>query len=229
MSTHSSHIGLALLVLQFVMAPILLAAPSTLVPVLVVSVVHGVLFWSLTGVAGRRWWAWPCLALVAAAAAVRFWPGVSASGRELWANIASALAVAIALGLTLVGFVRSRQVRPATISNAISLYLLAGYLWSLCYSAVEAARPGSFTGPEGAVASRDLHYFSYVTMTTLGYGDIAPRWEPVRILALSQAVFGQMFVAVVLGRLIGLQVASESSRSARVDTEAAPPLRQSHR
>lgn len=214
MRLRDPHAGFALLVAQFVVAPILLDAPHEPLHILAVALFHGILLWSLMGIADRRRATWPCLSFVAIAAAIRFVPNLSPRLAETTAHTAHALAIGTALILVTRSFFRARRVDLMTVGNAVSIYLLAGYFWSLCYSALEAAKPGSFAGNAATIGFRELHYFSYVTMTTLGYGDIAPSGGSARVLALSQAAFGQLFVAIVLGRLIGLQVAEMSASQA---------------
>ena len=55
-------------------------------------------------------------------------------------------------------------------------------------------------------------YFSYVTMSTLGYGDISPATHPARALALTQAITGQVYLAVLVARLVGINIAQEMKK-----------------
>ena len=92
------------------------------------------------------------------------------------------------------------------ISAAVCYYLLVGINWGFIYQLIELTGPGSFqfgqTGSENVTF--DLLYFSFVTMTTLGYGDIQPISEPARAWAILQALFGQFFIAVVVARLVAM-------------------------
>ena len=101
---------------------------------------------------------------------------------------------------------RERRVTADTVSGGICVYLLAGVTWALAYNLVDVVRPGSLGLPSGLPdpSTRDLLYFSFVTMTTLGYGDIVPVSPAARALAVGEAVFGQLFVAVFIARLVGL-------------------------
>jgi hypothetical protein len=95
--------------------------------------------------------------------------------------------------------------------------VLIGLAWAQLYTLVEIAWPGSFRVPEpaspelthlGAVAQGRLSfvYYSYVTLTTLGYGDTTPLTPPARALSYMEAMVGQVFLVVTVARLVGLQL-----------------------
>ncbi len=95
------------------------------------------------------------------------------------------------------------------IVGAVSLYLLLGVLWAATYALVEIADPGSFNGI--SVQDRQSFnsgwlYFSFVTMTTLGYGDIGPVSPIARVLAYMQAVFGQFYIAILVAGFVGAYI-----------------------
>jgi hypothetical protein len=98
--------------------------------------------------------------------------------------------------------VTSPKVGGETIYAALSTYLLAGLSFSVIYSAIEFSWPGSFTGPDKFTQS-SATYFSFVTMATLGYGDFLPRSELARGVATLQVIGGQLYLAVMVARLIG--------------------------
>jgi hypothetical protein len=80
------------------------------------------------------------------------------------------------------------------IVGAICIYLLLGVMWSITYAVVEFSQPGSFKGMTETVSpawNRDWVYFSFVTITTLGYGDITPLSQTARSLAFAEAIVGQ--------------------------------------
>jgi voltage-gated potassium channel len=93
-------------------------------------------------------------------------------------------------------------------------YLLLGIIWGLLYSAVETASPGSFSLPSpkdtDAVAARPdrgtLTYYSVITLTTVGYGDVTPTTPLARTLAWMEAVTGQFYLAVLVAGLVGFKV-----------------------
>ena len=114
----------------------------------------------------------------------------------------------------------SDRVTANTIFAALCVYLLLGILWAIVYSLVEVIDPGSFNfsfeDDLGAMRfGRDESayalYYSFVTMTTLGYGEIVPATAPVRMLAALQAVMGQMYLAVLVARLVALHILHSST------------------
>jgi ion channel len=97
-----------------------------------------------------------------------------------------------------------------TIRGAICAYLFVGVSWAGTYGFVENLRPGSLATP-GAGGIPIGHrpemyiYFSFVTLATLGYGDIVPATALTRALAWLEAVFGQFYIAVLVARLVSMQ------------------------
>ena len=104
-----------------------------------------------------------------------------------------------------------------TICASLCTYLLLGLLWAMIYSAIDVAQPGSFAFPlldetrVGMMRFSDERtvfpiYFSFVTITTLGYGDIVPVSASARMLAAMEALTGQLYLAVLVARLVGIHV-----------------------
>ena len=96
-------------------------------------------------------------------------------------------------------------VNAERILAALDAYLLAGLLFGVAYWTLDRVWPGSFggtaTGPFGL--SRGI-YFSFVTIATLGYGDVVPLSEPARGLAIVEGVSGQLYLVVLVARLVSL-------------------------
>ena len=109
----------------------------------------------------------------------------------------------------------AKKVDTNLISATLCLYLLLGFLWGTIYALVEAYIPGSFAGDlitRTGSTSDQLHYFyyfSYVTLTTLGYGDILPQTKGATALCQGEAILGQFFTAVLVARLVGIQVSQQ--------------------
>jgi hypothetical protein len=111
---------------------------------------------------------------------------------------------------------RDRNVSLDQIHGAICGYLLLGLAFAHLYCLAELFWPGSFHLQEylGALPDENarrfslLAYFSFVTLTTLGYGDITPQSGPARTLAWVEAVMGQFYVAVIIAELIALRVSA---------------------
>lgn len=106
------------------------------------------------------------------------------------------------------------QVSGDAIFGTVCGYLLLGIIWGLIYSAVETASPGSFRVTaqgvdETAVARPDravLSYYSFITLATVGYGDVTPITSLARTLAWMEAITGQFYLAVLVAGLVGFKV-----------------------
>ena len=100
---------------------------------------------------------------------------------------------------------RSPRVNSEVLCAAVATYLLLALLWVSAYALLARLIPGSFSGV--ATGRQPLHgfdalYFSLITLTTVGYGDIAPVSGPARMLAMMEAVTGTMYMAVLVARLV---------------------------
>ena len=93
-------------------------------------------------------------------------------------------------------------VTGATLSAAACVYLFLGIAWSYAYQIVATVDPASFTGLVDP--QRELFYFSFVTLTTLGFGDIAPASPAARALVTVEALVGQLFLVITIARLVTL-------------------------
>jgi hypothetical protein len=115
------------------------------------------------------------------------------------------LASLLATAATARHALRARVVDAEHIFAALDAYLLAGLIFGVCYWLLEQNWPTSF----GAASASDLDlaraiYFSFVTIATLGYGDIVPASDAARGLAILEAVGGQMYLTVLVARLVSL-------------------------
>jgi len=98
--------------------------------------------------------------------------------------------------------ITSNSVNSETIYAALSTYLLAGLFFGQIYWAIESFHPESLTGPD-PVTELIAIYYSFVTLATLGYGDYLPRTDIARGVATFEVIGGQLFLAVMVARLIG--------------------------
>lgn len=114
----------------------------------------------------------------------------------------------IAAGKTLEFAVRSVDVTSETLYAALSTYLLGGMFFGQIYWSLEEMAPGSLTGPDPVTEASSI-YYSFVTLATLGYGDYLPRTDIARGVATFEVIGGQLFLAVMVARLIGLFVPKE--------------------
>ena len=130
-----------------------------------------------------------------------------------FAAIFGFLLIAIAFTLKQVAF--GTEITFNRLVGAVCIYLLLGTIWAVAYSLVDAVSPGSFTGFTPQVGhgwDSEWLYFSFVTMTTLGYGDISPVSATARALAYLQAVFGQFYVAILVAGLVSAYIGSRRSK-----------------
>ena len=101
------------------------------------------------------------------------------------------------------------------IQGAVAVYLLLGVIWAGAYRLVMEVAPAAFNPPpagdEATLMSR-LVYFSFVTLTTVGYGDVTAVYPAARSLALLEALTGQLFPAVLIARLVSLEVSHREDR-----------------
>ena len=106
---------------------------------------------------------------------------------------------------------RSEEVTSETISAALCVYILLGMVWGMFYFGLESFQPGSYRGLSDFGYSEGLGssclYYSYVTLTTLGYGDVTPVTAAARSLSYVEALLGQLFLAVLIARLVGMHIA----------------------
>jgi len=156
-----------------------------------------------SGVVGLRVRPAVRVALLAAAllaAAVRLAPAPS--------ETAIALSSLVSLGLmaivVLVQTFREGDVGVHRILGAVAAYLLLGLVWSAAYALVAALEPGAFASAVPMARDRSFIYFSFVTLTTVGYGDVTPVHPVARSLAVLEALTGQLYPAVLLARLVTL-------------------------
>ena len=101
------------------------------------------------------------------------------------------------------------RINANRVVGTVSLYLLLGVMWSVAYAIIEMLAPGSFTGFSQVLSqgwSSEWLYFSFVTMTTLGYGDLAPLSATARTFAYVQAVFGQFYIAILVAGLVSAYI-----------------------
>jgi hypothetical protein len=129
-------------------------------------------------------------------------------------TIASALLIIFSgyAAYTILTFVLSAEkITADMICGAISSYLLLGLAWVGCFTLLETLQPGSFaigglSHPDTILKTTDFIYLSYVTLTTLGYGDIVPISARAHSLAILEAITGVFFMAVLIARLVGTHI-----------------------
>ncbi len=126
-------------------------------------------------------------------------------GLGLW-SVTAAVSAANAVAYA----VRARRVDSEHLYAALSAYLLAGLVFGFIHFIIERYIPGSYA-VNGQVLMvpfqiQEAIYFSFVTMATLGYGDIVPLSDAARSLAIVEAVIGQLYLAVMIARIVSMYV-----------------------
>jgi hypothetical protein len=124
----------------------------------------------------------------------------------------SALAFQVfVLFVLLRGVSRERTVSVDAVAAALCGYLVAGAAFGHVYSLIDEIAPESFGGLDRSKGQVETHvlltYFSFITLTTVGYGDITPRGDTARAVAMVEAVTGQFYLAVLVADLVGKRVA----------------------
>ena len=114
---------------------------------------------------------------------------------------------------------KQREITGETISMAVSIYLLLGFTWALLYGVIFQLHPNSFGGLPVANSGRPvavldlfpvLGYFSLTTLSTIGFGDITPLTLQARYAAVAEGITGQFYLAILVARLVGLQMMTGS-------------------
>jgi hypothetical protein len=142
-------------------------------------------------------------------ATIADWPPLDALTRTI-----TLVLIGFTLVVVIARVVRERRVTMNIVFGALSLYLLLGMGWALIYVLLDQASATAFT-PDGVFTDSpsSAAYFSLVTQTTLGYGDINPAGEYARMIASLQAVVGQLFLVTAVARLVSLQVAQSGRKT----------------
>jgi amino acid transporter len=120
------------------------------------------------------------------------------------------------------GVLRQKEITSETISMSISVYLLLGFTWGLFYIVLHHVQPlafslGSSPTPISGPSSEQqafpvLIYFSLTTLATIGYGDITPVTLQARYAAVAEGIMGQFYMAILVARLVGMQMSQAASR-----------------
>jgi len=173
-------------------------------------------------VSDRRWQLILAVALALPPAATLALHGLLGSSQALMLRMGmSALFFLYITVLTARFLIKQDRVSADTIVGAINVYLLFAIAFMFLHALVELVKPGAYLyhgealgealrGEPEIEALAFLLYFSVVTLTTLGYGDITPAIPAARMLCSLEAVIGQLFVAIFIARLVSLHISHRS-------------------
>ncbi len=133
---------------------------------------------------------------------------------QVWSGAWSIAAILVIALVLLAQVFRPGPVTSYRLQGAIAVYLLFGVGWAHAYHLTGLLHPGSFNTPSGEIPSvLDWAYFSFITLTTVGYGDITPVRPIARTLAMGEALTGQLYLAVLIARLVAMEVVSWQAKT----------------
>ena len=168
----------------------------------------------VVAVSRRRWVGFAAGGLALVAVGME-WAGEwsSAPALEVAAALSAFACVATLAAVVLLQVLRAGAISIDRIVGAAAAYLLLGFAWGEMYRLVSALVPGAFVSAGSGPLDRDqFYYFSIVTLTTLGYGDLAPLHPIARSLAMLEALTGQLFPAILIARLVAMELMARTSR-----------------
>jgi hypothetical protein len=134
------------------------------------------------------------------------------SAARIWSDLLSIVLLLTLATLVLVQVFREGPITGHRVQGAIVVYLLLGLAWSAAYEVVYYVLPRSFQIAQGGSAlerpTYGLVYYSFITLTTVGYGDITPVHPVARSLAVAEALTGQLYLAILIARLVSMQIST---------------------
>ena len=164
---------------------------------------------------GRVRWRMPVAAALASPMLLLgFGTTAPSSGQAVVGLATGGLFMAFCSACLLIDLFRERRVEGGMISKALSAYIMLGLTWSFAYAMLSGVDPEAIRGlapfDPGSASGRlgSFLYFSLITMTTVGYGDVTPVTDEARALVMLQALAGQIVLVVLVARLVGMQVAT---------------------
>jgi hypothetical protein len=136
--------------------------------------------------------------------------GALGVGSRAAAGLASVAGLVLLCAALLRHVLAEGEVTQQRIEGALALYLLVALAFANAYETLDGMAPGAFTGATDLPES--FRYFSLIVQTSTGFGDIVPATPLARTLVTLQAVTGQIYMAVVLARLVSLELAARAER-----------------
>ncbi len=136
------------------------------------------------------------------------------SSLEMVNHILSILFMGFIVGIILSYLFKEKEITSDVIMGAICGYFMIGLLWNNVYALLEVLEPNSFQFSQShdTGGGVDFIYYSFVTLTTLGFGDITPISNPAQSLSLLEAVMGQLYLAILVARLVGIHIAQSFAK-----------------
>ena len=164
------------------------------------------------------------IGLLATLSIVSTWESsIFANTHESVRLISSIVFYVIFTYIILEDILKTRRADQNMLSGSLSAYMLFGMTFAFIYALLEIQIPGSFVIPEGTVAITEANkheillgyffYHSFVTLTTLGYGDIQPISQPARFFCIIEAIIGQFYLVVIVAGIVGSTASKYFSES----------------
>jgi hypothetical protein len=198
---HAYGIVLALIVVQFIFASVSSTAPWTATVIILLQGVTLAIALATSARQDVRFGARAVLvvAVVVAVVQVQLHQGSSVSGGVAFFSALLNVSIAVVVAF---GVARQNEVNTASVCGAIGIYLLIGMLYVFLFFGVQAVDGTDFFA-QGVSGTRSLFlYFSYTTLATLGYGDYTPGTQVGRTLAVTEALFGQLYLVTIVAVLV---------------------------
>lgn len=138
----------------------------------------------------------------------------SSSDLERVATAVSAYVLVAAAVAIILAILRQTRVSSDTVFGGLAVYLAVGIVFAMAYTALARSDPAQFNPPQLVLLSdASMYYFSFVTLTGLGYGDITPVTDFTRNLATFEALIGLLLLVTLVSRIVGLLVAQQSEQA----------------
>ena len=136
---------------------------------------------------------------------------------RLVGNCCGILFFAFTIIIILSAIFRENEVTLDVIYGAIAVYLLMALMWAFIYEVIDALKPNAFsvTGEALEVSRHHFFYYSFVTITTVGYGDITPVSLVARSFSILEMLIGQIYLVVLIARLVGINISQSIDRRPR--------------
>ncbi len=134
---------------------------------------------------------------------------ITAAPLEKAENILIIVALLLMAGVITVKVFQEGPITFYRIQGAVAVYLLLGVAWAKVYALVETLRPGAFHlgAATGGHLGAKLIYYSFITLTSVGYGDITAVHPFARSLSTMEALVGQLFPVILIARLVAMELA----------------------
>jgi len=129
-------------------------------------------------------------------------------------NFFTILFLGFFIAILLLTIFEAHEITTDIIYAAIVGYLFIGLMWASVFAILENFFPGSFNMSQD-FTMQTFTYFSFVTLTTLGYGDIAPLTVQARSFAFIEAVIGQIYLTVLIARIVGIHISQSKEKRSR--------------